>query len=75
MSRRPARMSRLLAPCLALGLALLSACAGPSAGTRDWVTESDESPARKRARLRLELASAYYQQGQDAVALDRKSVV
>lgn len=36
----------------------------------DWVTESDETPARKRARLRLELATAYYQQGQDAAALD-----
>lgn len=30
----------------------------------------EEAPAHKRARLRLELATAYYQQGQDAVALE-----
>lgn len=35
-----------------------------------WITESDEPAAHRRARLRLELALAYYQQGQDAVALD-----
>lgn len=60
---------------LAVGAALfLAACAqpavnssGPDTGS---VTEADESPARKRARLRLELATAYYQQGQDSVALD-----
>ena len=53
---------------------LLAGCAQPVAKSSDargdWATESDESPARKRARLRLELATAYYQQGQDAVALD-----
>lgn len=42
--------------------------ASPAGG--DWVTESDEPAPHRRARLRLELASAYYQQGQDAVALD-----
>jgi len=34
------------------------------------VTESDETNARKRAKLRVELAIGYYQQGQTTVALD-----
>lgn len=61
-----------LTPWSLLLAALVQACASPEVPTArsDWVTESDESPARKRARLRLELATAYYQQGQDAVALD-----
>lgn len=64
--------------CLLAALALAPLLAGcvqpagpPAPGVRsDWTTESDESPAGRRARLRLELASAYYAQGQDAVALD-----
>lgn len=34
------------------------------------VTESDEPETRKRARIRLELASNYFEQGQTNVALD-----
>lgn len=34
------------------------------------VTEFDEPDARKRARIRLELAAGYFEQGQTAVALD-----
>ena len=34
------------------------------------VTESDETNARKRAKLRIELAIGYFQQGQTTVALD-----
>jgi len=34
------------------------------------VTESDEPEARKRARIRVELASSYFEQGQTTVALD-----
>ena len=34
------------------------------------VTESDETSARKRAKLRIELAIGYFQQGQTTVALD-----
>lgn len=51
---------------------LLSGCAGGagSSGASDWVTSSDEPEARKRARVRLELAAGYYQQGQTTVALD-----
>jgi len=36
----------------------------------DVVTASDESEARKRARIRLELATAYFAQGQLTTALD-----
>lgn len=43
---------------------------GASSGNADIVTESDEPENRKRARLRLELASGYFQQGQTNVALD-----
>ncbi|HQS30853.1 MAG: type IV pilus biogenesis/stability protein PilW [Polaromonas sp. 39-63-203] len=59
-----------------VGTALLTACAGPQgasgarAGRSDIVTESDESELRRRARLRLELAAGYFEQGQINVALD-----
>lgn len=63
-----------------LGLALLwltlhLGCAAPAAprlegDQRVWVTESDEPEARRRARIRLELAAGYFEQGQTTVALD-----
>ena len=64
--------------CLFLSLAAagLSGCAnnqgisGPAAGKSDLVTESDEPESRRRARLRLELATGYFEQGQTNVALD-----
>jgi len=55
---------------------LLAGCASqqgaPSAsGARnDIITESDEPDQRRRARLRFELASGYFEQGQTNVALD-----
>lgn len=59
---------------LCLGLA---ACALPPAGrmpvrqgSDDIATASDETDARRRARLRFELASTYYAQGQHVTALD-----
>lgn len=60
------------------GLALLlTACGsqpaaspGSSAAGSDRMTESDEPDVRRRARLRLELAAGYFQQGQTSVALD-----
>ena len=53
----------------------LAGCAGnagpDSAGARnDILTESDEPESRKRARIRMELAVGYFEQGQTNVALD-----
>jgi type IV pilus assembly protein PilF len=48
-------------------------CASPQGGgaaSQDIVTESDEPEARKRARIRMELAVGYFEQGQTNVALD-----
>lgn len=56
-----------------LSVSFLAACTmtpPPSALQADPVTESDQSPARRRAVLRLELAEAYLQRGQAIVALD-----
>jgi type IV pilus assembly protein PilF len=59
-----------------MGLWLLSGCAGGAAGTAasrsqgEPITESDEPEGRKRARLRMELASGYFEQGKTEVALD-----
>ena len=65
----------LFCACLAVvGLAGLSGCAsapGGGDGARtDMVTDSDEPESRKRARIRLELAVGYFEQGQTKVALD-----
>lgn len=63
--------------CLLVGL--LTGCANQpgtagassaSGSHNDIVTESDEPDHRRRARLRLELASGYFEQGQINVALD-----
>ncbi len=45
---------------------------GPSGGGdgQAWMTRSDEPEARRRARIRLELAKGYFEQGQTTVALD-----
>ena len=57
-------------------LAWLTGCASTQgapasvAAKPDRVTESDEPDSRRRARLRLELASGYFEQGQVNVALD-----
>lgn len=63
---------------LLLVATLLSACArAPGGGLvasrgegRDRVTASDEPEAMRRARVRLELAGAYYGRGQMTTALD-----
>lgn len=51
---------------------LLGGCAGGAGrvGSSDIATESDISPEQKRALLRLELAAAYFGNGQNLVALD-----
>jgi type IV pilus assembly protein PilF len=61
-----------LAACLlALATLGLGGCAaGPSGELRDRVTTSDESQEARRARVRLELAAAYFARGQMTVALD-----
>ena len=43
---------------------------GPGGAKGDIVTESDEPEARRRARIRLELAVGYFEQGQTTIALD-----
>ncbi|HEX6705451.1 MAG TPA: type IV pilus biogenesis/stability protein PilW [Albitalea sp.] len=66
---------------VAAAAAWLSGCAGmpgprttgadaPSTETKDRVTASDETEAAKRARVRLELAAAYFGRGQLTTALD-----
>ncbi len=65
----------LAALALLGGLLALGGCASPgspglSALAADPVTESDESPQRKRARIRLELAVGYFEEGRTAIALD-----
>ncbi len=66
-----------LSACWAL--VLIAGCAGgagkpgtPAAGGSrgEVMTESDEPDSRRRARIRLELATNYFQQGQTNVALD-----
>ena len=69
------RLLWLLAACAGLAWAL-AGCAAPGdpaqggASGRDLVTDSDEPDERKRARIRLELAVGYFEQGQTTVALD-----
>ena len=41
-----------------------------TSGKPDMVTDSDEPDNRKRARIRLELAVGYFEQGQTKIALD-----
>lgn len=68
-----------LLPRLVMGLLVmvsLSACVNaPTSGNTDRngepITESDEPEARKRARIRIELAAGYFDQGQTSVALDQ----
>lgn len=43
---------------------------GGVSGRADMVTASDETPARKKARIRLELAVGYFSNGQTTIALD-----
>jgi type IV pilus assembly protein PilF len=60
------------AACMLAALLALGGCAmqPTDAGSRDILTESDEPEGRKRARIRMELAVGYFEQGQTNVALD-----
>ena len=65
---------RLLAGLwLAAVAGVLAGCAAPGAapeGSSALVTESDESPQRRRARIRTELAVGYFEEGRTPIALD-----
>lgn len=57
--------------------AAVTACASrgessvaPGGGRGELVTESDETAERKRARIRIELALGYFEQGKTTIALD-----
>jgi type IV pilus assembly protein PilF len=69
--RTPGVVALLLATLL---LGLLSACATPGGLPPDQpnaiATDSDRTDAERRARVRLELASAYFSRGQLETALD-----
>lgn len=59
------------------GILVLPGCASSPTGSSavqgqrtDIVTDSDEPETRKRARIRLELAVNYFEQGQTNIALD-----
>jgi type IV pilus assembly protein PilF len=57
-----------------LCIVLMTGCANPAAPrtstNAEPITESDEPENFKRARIRLELATGYFEQGQTSVALD-----
>ena len=69
--------TRALLAWVGIAWAALSALAGCATqqsagqvGNRDIMTESDEPDVRKRARIRMELATGYFEQGKTSVALD-----
>ena len=72
------RMRLLLALMMAVPVCLnLAGCAngaatvaGQGASKADLVTDSDEPDGRRRARIRLELAVGYFEEGQTTIALD-----
>jgi type IV pilus assembly protein PilF len=71
MNRRPRRLSL----ALVLVAVALTACKSPPraaapAEGKDRITASDQTEASKRANVRLQLASAYFADGQFTTALD-----
>lgn len=64
----------LLLTMTLLSSVLVTGCASTSgsgaSGRTDLVTDSDESSDRKRARIRVELAMGYLEQGKTTIALD-----
>ncbi len=71
------RLLFVLALAFVLAAAGLAGCASQTTVTssvgdgKDLVTASDETDAGKRARIRMELASAYFGRGQMTTALDQ----
>lgn len=62
-------MMRLIVAAF-FGLMMLSACQLPHGTVQDLQTTSDQTDARRRAGIRLQLATNYLEAGQNAVALD-----
>jgi type IV pilus assembly protein PilF len=65
--------AQLLAACTGIVAAfMLAGCAssGTDTASAQMITPSDETETRKRARIRLELAIGYFEQGKTEVALD-----
>lgn len=65
----------VMSTVLLLACLQLASCAAPGAGgagapRADIVTQSDEPQDRTRARIRLELAVGYFEQGKTTIALD-----
>ncbi|MEJ6023389.1 type IV pilus biogenesis/stability protein PilW [Ramlibacter sp. PS4R-6] len=69
---RTIRCLAALAAAASLALALGGCAAPPQDGgsASGIVTPSDETEARRRARIRLELAVGYFEQGKTEIALD-----
>jgi type IV pilus assembly protein PilF len=72
--------SGLLAAAGAVAMTLLAGCAAPQQQQEptslNVVTPSDEPENRRRARIRMELASGYFSEGKSEIALDElKQVV
>ena len=64
-------LTMAVAACLNLAACATGAgAAGQSASKPDLVTDSDEPEGRRRARIRLELAVGYFEEGQPTIALD-----
>jgi len=69
------RVSRFFWLSACWSAVLLAGCAhqpgmDASGNPSDLITDSDETDQRRRARLRVELATGYFEQGQTKVALD-----
>lgn len=60
----------LLSGCVNTRTTTTTLADSSSSKGNEIVTESDESSRQRRARLRMELASGYFEQGQTTVALD-----
>lgn len=71
VARRRPIWSWLFYACLMwVGLSSMTGCASSAGGNAEIMTDSDEPEARRRARIRLELAVGYFEQGQTTIALD-----
>jgi type IV pilus assembly protein PilF len=56
--------------CFLAGCATKADSTNSESGRSEIITDSDESGERKRARIRVELATGYFEQGKTNIALD-----